>query len=392
MLSQDIGYPFVGELGLWSAHESFLREDRFFDYIMVDEANEGSPHVLVPLREKQFDASVIRRFGHRGGMWLFGLGLSRRELHYPGDVEVAPLGVFEDRQPADSSTAAVVLHQSTERDAVRVSLLLGRRDVRWIEVRGLDSNRGEEDVLLGTEVGLVVGPSLPWLGDDDLAFTGLLYGAARPGNSLVIARSRVDGLHGFDNERNADGWQDVLTEGDVFAYFRSRAQSRHLVVLRASGAAAWRSRTPFQLTLGGERGLRGYGEERFPGGRRLVFTLEDRIFLGWPLPGVMDVGTTLFTDVGRIWPGDSPFGADSDWRAAAGLGLRISFPAGSRTTYRLDFAWPVERRTRLADFRLRFSIGELIGLSGFRSELQFRRSRPESVAGDLFRFTSVGRQ
>jgi hypothetical protein len=196
-------------------------------------------------------------------------------------------------------------------------------------------------------------------------------------------------LRRFDTGSDEDAWQDFWREGDAFAYLRTSADARHLLVLRASSAGAWRSRTPCQLTLGGELGLRGYAPERFPGGRRVVLSAEDRIFVGWPLPGVMDVGATVFADAGRIWPGDVPYGADSGWRASAGLGLRISFPAGSRTTYRVDLAWPLESGTSIGDFRFRFSIGEVLGLAGAFREMQVRRSRPEGGAPSLFSHTSA---
>jgi hypothetical protein len=392
LFREDIRYPFVGEIGVWSGGQSYAVEDRFFDYIVVDTDNDASPHVLVQLREQAFSGTLIRRFGRRGSMWLAGLGLTFRSLQYPGGVEIAPEGRFSDRFPADSLTIETVHVQMASRDAVRVSLLFGRRDVRWIEVRGMDSMRGEEDVLLGTEIGVAAGKSASLFGDDDLALTGLVYAAARPGNSVVIARARADALRLFDTRPDEDAWQDIWLEGEAYAYLRTSAQARHLLVLRASGAAAWRTRTPFQLTLGGELGLRGYAEERFPGGRHLVLTAEDRIFLGWPLPGVMDAGATLFADVGRIWPGDAPFGTDSDWQASAGLGLRVSFPAGSRTTYRLDFAWPIAETTKLGDFRFRFSIGEPVSLAGSSSNGQFRRSRPEGVTSLPFSHSNLSRR
>jgi hypothetical protein len=76
---------------------------------------------------------------------------------------------------------------------------------------------------------------------------------------------------------------------------------------------------------------------------------------------------------------------DSGWRTSAGAGLRISFPANSRTTWRIDFAWPVEQGTRPGDFQIRVSIGELIGIGDANNDLQYRRSRREGVASDLFR-------
>src|SRR5690606_11347191 len=98
---------------------------------------------------------------------------------------------------------------------------------------------------------------------------------------------------------------------------------------------------------------------------------------------VLDTGTTLLLDVGRIWDGDAPFGVDSGWRAAAGFGLRGSFPAGSRSSFRLDFSWPLERDTRFSDLRIRFAIAGPSGLLRRLPDAIFRRSRQEAVTGRL---------
>jgi hypothetical protein len=388
---EQIGYPFLGEVGHWAGRESFVRDEQFFDYIVRDDASLESPHMLLPVRIKQLEASLLRRFGDRGRAIVVGTGITAHDMHYPGPVELAPRGDFDERVPADSGEAAPVLAQAARRDAVRVHALIGARDVRWIERRGLDSMHGDEDVRLGIEAGLDMGRSLSFLGDDDITLAGLIYGAIEAGPALLIGRARADALHSFDDPDAAPDWQDIYAEGEMFAYLRPAAMANHTLLLRVNAASAANTRTPFQLTLGGERGVRGYDIERFPGGRRLVLTLEDRVYMGWPLADAFDTGLTFFADAGRVWPGDAPFGVDSGWRASAGAGLRFSFPSGSRTTYRIDLAWPLGRDHQLRDFQVRLTIGELIGVSASNSDLQFRRSRVEGVGGDLFRFGSLPR-
>jgi hypothetical protein len=130
--------------------------------------------------------------------------------------------------------------------------------------------------------------------------------------------------------------------------------------------------------------VRGYHDERFPGGERLVFTAEDRIYLGWPFPDLFDLGATVFADIGRIWAGDVPFGADSGWRATVGGGLRIGFPAGSRSVVRVDLALPLGASVSLSDTVVRVSFGDLLGLSGGLSDPQLDRSRRMTVGPDRF--------
>src|SRR5690606_37435690 len=112
----------------------------------------------------------------------------------------------------------------------------------------------------------------------------------------------------------------------------------------------------------------------------------DRFYIGWPWPNVLDLGGTVFVDGGRVWPGDAPFGVDSGWRASAGLGIRASFPSGSRSTYRIDIAWPIERGVDLGGFHRTLSIGESRGLFARTADVQLDRSRTQDVGGDLFRF------
>lgn len=385
-LREEVAYPFVGEIGRWAGRQSFSHNDRLFEYIARDDADLGAPFVLVPVRQKFFDAAAVRRVGGPGSMALIGAGISYRRLNYPGVVEVAFDGDFDNRVPADSTQIAAVEHQTEEIETLRVSALLGRRSIRWVQRRGLESLRGLEDIKLGTEAGIAVGRSIPWLGiDDDVAVTLSFYTGTAADGGMIVARGRADMRRALDDSDDA-GWRDLYADGELLAYWQPGASSRHTLFFRAAGLGAWATRTPFQLTLGGERALRGYDAERFPGGRRALFTLEHRLYLNGPFDQLLNLGTTAFVDAGRMWAGNVPFGIDSGWRASAGLGLRGAFPTGSRNTYRIDFAWPIDRHTRLGDFRLRISVGEPHGLAAGTADFQFLRSRPEGVGGNLFEF------
>lgn len=380
---EEIAYPFVGEVGRWAGRQSFTHGDELFDYIVGDDPSVAGPIVLLSVREKFFDMAAVRRLGERGGMALLGAGISYHRLGYPGDIEVAPDGDFDVREPADSAQAAAVFRQTEEIEAVRLALLLGHRSVWWVSRRGLESPRGLQDVKLGTEAGIALGRSVPWLADDDMFVTFTLYAGAAAGEGVVIARGRADMRRDF-SASSAAGWRDLYADGEILGYWQVGRLPRHTLFLRAAGLGAWSTSTPFQLTLGGERALRGYDVERFPGGRRALITFEHRLYAGWPFGELLDLGTTAFVDAGRMWPGDVPFGSDSGWRYSAGLGLRGAFPAGGRTSYRLDFAWPIERNARLGDLRIRFSIGEPHRLAPRKGDSQILRSRPEGVGGSLF--------
>lgn len=387
LVSEEVAYPFVGEVSRWAARQSFRRDDQFFDYVAGDDPTLDAAHVLLPVREQAFDFTLLRRFGQRGNTALVGAALSYQEMSYPGAVQIAPDGDFDEREEAPDSVARLVRRQTEDLDNIRVFGLVGHRNVWWVRRRGLDSMRGQEDVRLGAEAVLGIGRSLPTLETDDDLYSMLsLYAAFDIGDLLIVGRGRGDARRDLMAGPETTEWEDVYAESDLLAYLQTARLPRQTFFFRAGFAGAWHTRVPFQLTLGGDQGLRGYDDERFPGGRRFVATLEDRFYLGWPLPDVLDLGGTLFADAGRIWPGDAPWGGDSGWRASAGVGLRGSFPAGSRTTYRVDIAWPLEKGTRFGDFRVGIAIGELRGLNPREPDRQLIRSRRENVGGSLFTF------
>jgi hemolysin activation/secretion protein len=147
--------------------------------------------------------------------------------------------------------------------------------------------------------------------------------------------------------------------------------------------------SPFQLTLGGRDAVRGFAEEHSPGGRRLLLTVEDRIFFNWPWPDLIDLGLTLFADAGRVWSGDVPYGVDSGWEAALGIGLRYSLPAGSRRGGRIDLAWPLGAPPNHGPV-FRFTLLELLGIGPGVKDLQLERTRRTRTGPD-FLVTELGR-
>lgn len=388
LLQQSITYPFIGEIGHRAMRESFLHEDRFFGY-SEGRVDGERRHVLVPVQERAFNVAAVGRLGDQGHLTMFGGGFTFEDLAFPGGpgaVQQSASGKYDQRTAADITQVAAVAPLMTPRRSVRAVLLLGQRNIFWVKRHGLDSFRGAEDVGQGVELQLGIGRSLPTLNsDNDAVGTATIYGANQFGPLLLATRGRGDArltLHGS----GAAGFRDILAEAEVLAYLRPDSTSNQTLFLRGSFTGGWDPVTPFQLTLGGDLGVRGLHSDELPGGLRTVFNVEDRIFLGWPWPGLMDTGLTLFGDVGRIWPGDAPFGVDSGWRASLGAGLRFNFPAGGKTTYRIDVAAPLGRSFAVRNLRLTVSVGEYLGLGAVFGDPQVLRSRSALLSGDLFHF------
>ncbi|TVP44001.1 MAG: hypothetical protein EA350_12545 [Gemmatimonadales bacterium] len=384
--SQTVVHPFVGEVGTFAFRQrAHAREDLFTWHLP-----NGLPwsHLVAPLDVGGLEVTGARRFGTTGRFLLVGGGLSREWVR-PGlqaEIEGVRAGAFADREPVPDSISTPMLGQLQNREATRLNLLLGVRRVRYVERSGLDALAGVQDVPSGRELLLSMGPSVGGgEGPGDVfvrgdAFTGFA-------TESVVGQLHVT-LEGRRERGSPDTpVRDLLGEFHAFLYHQVPTAIPQTLVLRVSGQGGWRTDAPFQLMLGGPDGVRGYPDAAFPGGRRLVVTVEDRFRLPSPLPDLADLGATLFADLGRIHRGDAPWADPSGWRGTVGAGLRVGFPAGSSSVVRLDVAFPLGPGSD-GQPRLILQAREWVGiLDTFRSQ-ELMRSRRSGVSSQ---FTGVNR-
>jgi len=153
------------------------------------------------------------------------------------------------------------------------------------------------------------------------------------------------------------------------------------MLARVKAAGAWSMDRPFQLTGGGREGVRGYSRDAYPGASRLLLTLEDRSVL--LTRTALDVGLAIFGDLGQMWAGDVPYGADSGWKASVGLGFRVSLPGGTVGATRFDFTLPLsgDRERNGVYFRFYTELGALLRSIDGRGQVD--RSRWSGIDGDL---------
>jgi hypothetical protein len=329
--------------------------------------------LYLPYEEEQVEMTLAGRIGSPGNLTVFGIGFTNETLEFPefpGGVEAAFSG-RDGRSRADSAAGA------TGRGPTKPSA-------------GPHGNRkvAQRDVPVGTHVSLVVGRSVGALSSgarqpDDLYASLRAEWAGRRRGLLAIAGGGAEARQVYAGGQRREPWSDVLAEATALLYWQPAALPSHTFFLRAAGVGGWSVTQPFQLTLGGGSGVRGYDQDDWPGGRRLVLNAEDRIYVKWPSPDLLDFGLTLLADAGRIWPGDAPFGVDSGWRATVGGGLRLGFPAGSRRVARLDLGWPVSAAGIGRAPYLRVSIGDPVGVSAGLADRQLGRTRVD-VGPDRF--------
>jgi hypothetical protein len=312
------------------------------------------------------------------------VGVSGEWVDYPAGVLVSRGSVDSPLSPADS----VRLLGLDSISDVRIVFLAGQRNLRFDRRRALDAVRGSEDVSLGGEVELGVGRSLTAFStDDDITLNlGISMATDLPAGVLAGGRMIVQGRRDNRARAGAAEWRDVVGQLDAWAYWRPSDESHHTVVAALSGAGGWHTDVPFQLTLGSGSGLRGFGRHEYAGQRRAVVSLEDRAYLAWPARRLFDLGTVVFTDVGRSWAGNDPFGTDSDLEVDVGAGLRVAFPAGSRRTYRLDVAKPLHPGPEGRGIQITLGVGQAIGRGSVGRDGQVTRSSRRMLSPSLFTF------
>ena len=93
------------------------------------------------------------------------------------------------------------------------------------------------------------------------------------------------------------------------------------------------------LVLGERNGLRGYKLNQFSGNRRVLFNIEDRVFIADEVYELLDVGAVMFYDSGYAWPSGRA-ARFSDLESSVGFGLRLApSRSASNSPVRIDVAY-----------------------------------------------------
>ena len=371
----SLAHPFLGLVGNFAAFQNALYSDRWFRYVVGD--SEDVTELVLPIQEKAAQVGAAFRLlstprGRSTKAGTYGASVSYEFEDYAA-------GFFLDSAAAPSiagqAAADLASLSLRPRETLRVNLLVGVRGLEYQQRRGLNTVRGLEDIAIGATADLALGLALRGLGIDDghvLAALDLYGGSRVLGEWFSTVRATLEARRDYREHR----WRDMLVAVQWTHYWMNNP--RNTIELTARFSGGWDMTVPFQLTLGGPWGLAGYAPNRFPGGARASLRLEDR-YRAASLGRLFDLGTVLFADVGRMWANDALFGTDSGLRASAGAGFRLATPTGSRTTYRLEFAFPIESRVTWAAVVLSFRIDRAFRLEERPVDVQLGRSRDTAI-------------
>ena len=366
----ELRHPFFTDLQRIAWRATVGRLDDYYGFVRP---GVGAPTVRT---EREWaDIGGIIRIGRPGRLSLFGASVSREEgEHGVSPVLVTDTGLFAD-------TSSVLVNRYGTYRSSRVNALWGVRNIGFRRVRGFDALTGPQDVLTGFSIGTLFGRSLTVLGSaaDDIFLSADVYAGYGGPRIFGAIQSLTEGRQSYDENR----WEGVLTSGRAALYVKPHP--RHTVVTSAEWAAGWRHRTPFQLAIGdADGGVRGYRDSRDAGAQRAVLRVEERWWLGRPR-GVGDLGIGLFSDAGRIWAGDAPFGTDStNVKWSAGVSILAGIPPRTRQLWRLDIAFPLTADD-YAGWELRLT-GQDFTRMFFREPRDVARSRERTVPSSVYRW------
>lgn len=246
-------------------------------------------------------------------------------------------------------------------DATNIAGVLGLRALTFTQMRGLDAIAATQDVATGTQVATMLG-FRPFLENAMRTAFGAVdaYAGGRTRRHYAAARAELESRLDLDR----GNWQHLVASGRAAWYYQPRR--RWTSELSVEGAGVWRPVLPFQLELGDRQGgVRGYARSYEPGGQRLLARLEQRVDLARYQDTRAAFGAAAFSDVGKVWSGDAPFGVTTPVRASAGVALLAAVPARSRRTMRVELAVPFSQASG-ARSEVRFLVREPI--AGFWSD------------------------
>jgi hypothetical protein len=329
--AMETSHPFLTDLQRVSWRTTAGSSDEYARFRRLD----GSS-LFLPFRRAYSDVGGVVRLGHPGRVALVGASLSyERELPGETPVLIDELTGKLEPEPGTPLEGRYQSHHTT-----RINAILGVRDVSFIQVSGLESLDGPQDMRKGIELATLIGNGIEAFGsrEQDTFVSADLY----TGFGTPSAFAGLDVLAEGRKPQGDQEWDGILASGRAVGYLKP-ASAGHTIVADAEWSAGWRQRVPFQLGLADRTGgPLGYRRSTLAGGRRIVTRLEDRILLGH-VKQFATIGVAPFVNTGELWEGDAPFGSNTGMKWSTGISLLASVPPRSQRLWRVDLAIPMNR-------------------------------------------------
>lgn len=362
-------HPFYTDLQRSSWRIAAGRTSGYFSFRRPDEA----PRVALKFSRAFANAGVVRAIGPVGHVLLLGVTVSREsERTGSAPVQIEYTGIAPD-------SSSVLFNRYGQHQASRANLLLGFRNVKFLRVQGFDAVEGTQDVRTGFEFATLLGRGFELSPEDERDYfvsTDLYAGAGSP-NSFTALEVLSERRRDIENHR----WDGILVSGRGAWY--AHAAPRHTSIIDLEFGGGWRQRVPFQVSFADrEGGPRGYRSSNLAGAQRLVMRFEQRYALGH-VRQFASVAGALFLDAGKLWAGTAPFGVTTGVKYSAGVGLLAALPPGSRRSWRVDLAVPLNDRGDAGRFEIRITNHDFTRWF-WREPSDLQTSRERSVPNSVF--------
>ncbi|MEJ6590687.1 MAG: BamA/TamA family outer membrane protein [SAR86 cluster bacterium] len=293
------------------ATESLLTQSRYVDAVKVSalQVQDQAVSTYFGMSEGLIDGQVAR--------YLFGLQLEKQHYATLPD-EIAPV-----RVPDDLNLAYPFVEYQQVQDDYKIGFNINQmkrsEDIhlgRDLRARLGYSPNGRQVILQGVWADT-------WLSRDKMLL-----------QSNLSWRGRWD----INRQAIADGELNLALK-----FHRGQTDNRSLVMAMEISMLK-NPLDQYELTLGGDKGLRGYRSNYLSGDSLILLTMEERVFTQYEPFGLFNLGFAAFADVGRAWFRDVDVDKDG-WKADVGVGLRL-LPSKSDKgqVIHLDVAFPVNDR------------------------------------------------
>jgi outer membrane protein assembly factor BamA len=195
-----------------------------------------------------------------------------------------------------------------------------------------------EDVLVGRRASARIGYAAEAFGSDRNAIVASV--SLQDGADLRAGMSVFGSMSASGRIEDGELLNGLLGAEGRFYWATSKYSKFYASV---SGLAGEQLDPEYQLTLGGDNGLRGYPLRYQAGTARALLTLEQRYYTKWYPFRLFHVGAAAFVDMGRTW-GTDVTGAESlGLLRDVGIGLRLG---SSRSSFgnvvHIDLAFPLD--------------------------------------------------
>ena len=293
------------------ATESLLTQSRYVDAVKVSalQVQDQAVSTYFGMSEGLIDGQVAR--------YLFGLQLEKQHYATLPD-EIAPV-----RVPDDLNLAYPFVEYQQVQDDYKIGF-------------NINQMKRSEDIHLGRDLRARLGYSP---NGRQVILQGV-WADTWLSRDKMLLQSNLGWRGRWDINRH------VIEDGELnlaLKFHRGQTKNRSLFMAMEISML----KNPLDqdaLTLGGDKGLRGYRSNYLSGDSLILLTMEERVFTQYEPFGLFNLGFAAFADVGRAWFRDVDVGKDG-WKADVGVGLRL-LPSKSDKgqVIHLDVAFPVNDR------------------------------------------------